>query len=254
MASMTRPSTSPRSSRVAASRAIVTRLSFTTRAGRMAHYKIRKRLAKPRCHRRGFFPIDVKPIDRIQHFAAAVPIELSEQRDDLFDDGVGFRGRLRLDVVRLKVVFGLGFLSPTDRQRSLGAASLFRGSGQPAPGAARTFALIMAQGGGRSWESLRTLGAQGSHPIRNVDAAPRAYRSTPSEEVLFVLEARLRASRKLVSDALLVASNPDDKPLLLLQSGFLTSRLLRGSSRTMLPQNRSGHAGKEWCSSASLAT
>ena len=25
---------------------------------------------------------------------------------------------------------------------------------------------------------LRTLGAQGSHPIRNVDAAPRAYRST----------------------------------------------------------------------------
>ena len=126
--------------------------------GRMAHYKIRKRLAKPCCHRRGFFPIDVKPIDRIQHFAAAVPIELSEQRDDLFDDGVGFRGWLRLGVVRLKVVFGLGFLSPTDRQRSLGAASLFRGSGQPAPGAARTFALIMAQGGGRSWESLRTLG------------------------------------------------------------------------------------------------
>jgi hypothetical protein len=94
--------------------------------GRMAHYKIRQRLAKPRCHRRGFFPIDVKPIDRIQHFAAAVPIELSEQRDDLFDDGVGFRGWLRLGVVRLKVVFGLGFLSPTDRQRSLGAASFFR--------------------------------------------------------------------------------------------------------------------------------
>jgi hypothetical protein len=70
--------------------------------------------------------IDVKPIDRVQHFAAAVPIELSEQRDDLFDDGVGFRGWLRLGVVRLKVVFGLGFLSPTDRQRSLGAASFFR--------------------------------------------------------------------------------------------------------------------------------
>jgi hypothetical protein len=101
-------------------------LTLGTCYGRMAHYKIRKRLAKPRCHRRGFFPIDVKPIDRIQHFAAAVPIELSEQRDDLFDDGVGFRGWLRLGVVRLKVVFGLGFLSPTDRQRSLGAASFFR--------------------------------------------------------------------------------------------------------------------------------
>ena len=70
--------------------------------------------------------IDVKPIDRVQHFAAAVPIDLSEQRDDLFDDGVGFRGWLRLGVVRLKVVIGLGFLSPTDRQRSLGAASFFR--------------------------------------------------------------------------------------------------------------------------------
>ena len=77
----------------------------------------------------------------------------------------------------------------------------------------------MAQGGGRSWESLRTLGAQGSHPIRNVDAAPRAYRSTPSGEVLFVLEVRLRASRNLVSDALLVASNPDDKPLLFIAIG-----------------------------------
>ena len=107
-------------------------LTLGTRATRMAHYKIRKRLAKPRCHRRGFFFFTsqhfnrVKPIDRIQHFAAAVPIELSEQRDDLFDDGVGFQGWLRLGVARLKVVFGLGFLSPTDRQRSLGAASFFR--------------------------------------------------------------------------------------------------------------------------------